>query len=124
LISIVNDKCYPFTSGVTGVADECKINTNVNRVYCPSTNQIYNGPMFSSSPAYPIRVESANDIMEEIINNGPVQVIFKVFDDFFMYKTGVYVRSRDAKVLDVENPYHSAKILGWGTDYNIDYWVK
>jgi len=62
--------------------------------------------------------------MEEIYNNGPVQVVFKVYEDFFMYKSGVYSKHPRASVLNVEDPYHSVKVLGWGTDENnVDYWV-
>ena len=61
--------------------------------------------------------------MEEIYNNGPVQVIFKVYEDFFMYNHGIYSRHPKAKVLNVQDPYHSVKLLGWGTENNIDYWI-
>jgi cathepsin B len=61
--------------------------------------------------------------MDEIQKNGPVQVAFKVFSDFFMYKSGVYSKHPNAKLADVESPYHSVKVLGWGTENNVDYWV-
>jgi hypothetical protein len=62
--------------------------------------------------------------MDEIKKSGPVQVAFKVFSDFFMYKSGVYSKHPYAKLANVENPYHSVKVLGWGTENNVDYWVK
>ena len=61
--------------------------------------------------------------MEEIYTNGPVQVIFKVYEDFFMYKSGIYSRHPRANVLNIEDPYHSVKVIGWGTENNVDYWV-
>ena len=61
--------------------------------------------------------------MEEIIKNGPVQVIFKVFEDFFMYKSGIYSKIPEAKLANVEDQYHSVKLLGWGSANGRDYWV-
>ena len=61
--------------------------------------------------------------MEEIIRNGPVQVVFKVYEDFFMYKNGIYSKHPNAKVADVKEPYHSVRVIGWGTENDIDYWV-
>ena len=63
-------------------------------------------------------------MMEEIYNNGPVQVVFKVYEDFFMYKSGIYSRHPRANVLNVKDPYHSVKVLGWGSENNVDYWVR
>lgn len=65
-----------------------------------------------------------NDLMEEIKDNGPVQIAFKVHDDFFMYKSGIYSKHPNARVYDVENPYHSVKVLGWGSENGVDYWVR
>ena len=61
--------------------------------------------------------------MEEIIKNGPVQVIFKVYEDFFMYKSGIYSKQPEASLANVEDQYHSVKLLGWGTENGKDYWV-
>lgn len=61
--------------------------------------------------------------MEEIIKNGPVQVVFKVYNDFFMYKSGIYSKHPRAEILDERNSYHSVKVLGWGTENGVDYWV-
>lgn len=59
--------------------------------------------------------------MTEIYQNGPVQVVFKVYEDFFMYKSGIYKPSENA--VGNETIYHSVKLLGWGTENNVDYWV-
>lgn len=62
--------------------------------------------------------------MREILIQGPVQAVFKVYRDFFMYKEGIYEWSRVAPEADVTDPYHSVKILGWGTENGVDYWVS
>jgi cathepsin B len=59
--------------------------------------------------------------MREILVQGPVQAIFKVYPDIFMYKQGVYQWSR--LVPELHDTYHSVKILGWGTENGVDYWV-
>lgn len=61
--------------------------------------------------------------MEEIKENGPVQMGFKVFEDFFMYKSGIYSKHPNARVARVDDPYHSVKVLGWGSENGVDYWV-
>jgi cathepsin B len=54
--------------------------------------------------------------------NGPVQAIFRVYSDFFMYKKGVY-EPFDKYEDEPEDAYHSVKILGWGIENDIPYWV-
>lgn len=65
--------------------------------------------------------------MHEIKTHGPVQMVFKVFEDFFMYKSGIYTKHPLARVVDSLNPYHSVKVLGWGSEIisgkKINYWV-
>ena len=61
--------------------------------------------------------------MNEILNNGPVQAIMVVYNDFFMYKRGVYSKHKKAKKVG-HNYYHAVKILGWGTERGVDYWVS
>jgi len=57
-------------------------------------------------------------IQTEILTNGPVEADFDVYADFPAYKTGVYVQS--------SNDYlggHAIRILGWGTEGGVDYWL-
>ena len=62
--------------------------------------------------------------MREIITNGPVLMLFKVYNDFFLYKEGVYSRHPQAILYSQLNPYHAVLVLGWGRDLNgVDYWV-
>ncbi|XP_074600471.1 cathepsin B-like [Brevipalpus obovatus] len=57
-------------------------------------------------------------IQTEILQNGPVESGFIVYDDFPNYKSGVYVQTS-------QNPLggHAIKILGWGTEDGVDYWL-
>ncbi|OXB76549.1 UNVERIFIED_CONTAM: hypothetical protein H355_004755 [Colinus virginianus] len=49
------------------------------------------------------------DIMEEIMAKGPVQAIMKVYEDFFLYKEGIYRYSYKA---GSKWKTHSVKLLG------------
>lgn len=59
------------------------------------------------------------DIMAELYTNGPVEVSFRVFEDFAHYKSGVYSY--------VSGNYiggHAVKLIGWGTTIEgITYWL-
>ena len=59
---------------------------------------------------------------------GPVQAVFRVNPDFFLYRSGVYVPFDENNLIkDIESSiaseYHSVKILGWGIENEIPYWV-
>lgn len=46
----------------------------------------------------------------------------KVYKDFFSYESGVYKKSR---YIPLEpSGYHSVKIVGWGQENGIKYWVR
>jgi cathepsin B len=57
-------------------------------------------------------------IQQEIMTNGPVEAAFTVYADFESYKSGVYYH-----VTGPELGGHAVKILGWGTENNMDYWL-
>ncbi|KAF9815356.1 hypothetical protein SFRURICE_011508 [Spodoptera frugiperda] len=57
-------------------------------------------------------------IKAELFKNGPVEVTFVVYEDFFIYKKGVYVHTG--------KPYagsHAVKMLGWGVENGVKYWL-
>ena len=43
-----------------------------------------------------------------------------VYSDFMNYQSGVYIKQSNASYLGG----HCIKILGWGSENNVDYWVK
>lgn len=57
-------------------------------------------------------------IMRDIYRNGPVTTTFEVYEDFVMYKGGVY-RYAFGKTLG----YQSVKLLGWGEENGLKYWL-
>ena len=46
----------------------------------------------------------------------------EVYKDLFLYGSGIYERTYQVsgQVLG----HHSVKIIGWGTEKDIDYWVR
>lgn len=56
--------------------------------------------------------------MEELFTNGPFESAFAVYEDFFSYKSGVYIHKNGWFV-----GYHSIMIIGWGYESGLDYWL-
>ncbi|UMM37955.1 hypothetical protein L5515_009557 [Caenorhabditis briggsae] len=57
-------------------------------------------------------------IQYEIYHNGPVEASYRVFEDFYQYKSGVYHHVSGNLVGG-----HAVKIIGWGTENGVDYWL-
>ncbi|XP_054868648.1 cathepsin B-like [Amphiprion ocellaris] len=57
-------------------------------------------------------------IQTEIYKNDPVEGAFKVYEDFVLYKSGVYQHVSGSAV-----GRHAIKILGWGEEDGVSYWL-
>ncbi|XP_072404738.1 tubulointerstitial nephritis antigen-like [Chiloscyllium punctatum] len=134
---VVSDACYPFSSSETQqLSSQCMMFTrSAGRgkrqatMPCPNpyshTNQIY-----QSTPPYRLS-NNVKEIMKEIMENGPVQALMEVHEDFFVYKNGVY-RHTPTMAEKPETFHrhgtHSVKITGWGEEQVHDgqvrqYWI-
>jgi len=49
---------------------------------------------------------------------GPVEADFTVYQDFLSYRSGVYKH-----VWGPQLGGHAIKVLGWGVDANVPYWI-
>ncbi|PIC14490.1 hypothetical protein B9Z55_026784 [Caenorhabditis nigoni] len=76
----------------------------------------YRLPTTTSSNA--ILANAVQMIQTEIYNNGPVEVSYQVYEDFYHYKSGVYYH-----VYGDKPSGHAVKIIGWGTENKMDYWL-
>jgi len=111
-VGVATDSCVPYEGSNDQCPSQCQDGSNI---------QIY-----KSSNAYTVFENGSNAnvlaIQTEIFNNGPVEVGFWVFDDFFSYSGGVY------ELHGPGNSFvggHAVKIIGWGTDSTsgTDYWL-
>jgi cathepsin B len=58
------------------------------------------------------------DIRREIMQNGPVEAGFYVYEDFMHYKEGVY-KYTSGKFLGG----HAVRVIGWGEEKGTKYWL-
>jgi len=107
---IVTDACYPYTSG-GGVTGNCLLPATT----CPggSGSVVY----YHAASAYAIGTTVAA-IATEINTNGPIEVAFDVYQDFFSYTSGVYVHKTGSLAGG-----HAVKMIGWGTLNGVAYWT-
>jgi len=77
----------------------------------------YNKDLRFGSQAYSIG-DDVQQIQTEIQKNGPVEADFDVYADFPNYKSGVYVKTSDDYLGG-----HAIRILGWGVENGVDYWL-
>jgi cathepsin B len=118
-----NVGCYPYQVAacdhhVNGTLQPCGA-----ELPTPSCNQTcadgadWVGDKHFGSTFYGVSANVAA-IQTEIMTHGPVEGAFTVFADFLNYKSGVYYY-----VSGDELGGHAIKILGWGTENGIDYWL-
>ncbi|CAD6198912.1 unnamed protein product [Caenorhabditis auriculariae] len=130
-LGVVSEECYPYVSGVSREPGHCLIPkrnyTNGQGIRCPTGHP--DSTAYKMTPPYRVS-NREEDIMTELITNGPVQATFLVHEDFFMYSGGVYQHSGLASQKGagaVGEGYHSVRVLGWGVDHStgraIKYWL-
>jgi len=103
---IVTWDCFPYVSGggsVPACPTTCKNGANWN-------NDKHKGKSYT----HPTNV---NDIMAAL-QQGPCDVAFTVYSDFFDYYSGVYQHKTGGSVGG-----HAVKMLGWGVDGSTPYWI-
>lgn len=61
---------------------------------------------------------SEDQIKTELMNHGPVEAAFEVYEDFPLYKSGVY-KHTTGKMLGG----HAVKLMGWGEENGTKYWL-
>lgn len=66
----------------------------------------------------PYAVERSEEAYQmELMTNGPFQVSFDMYEDFGVYKSGIY-QHIEGKLVGG----HSVKLVGWGVENGIPYW--
>jgi cathepsin B len=104
---VVSDACFPYTAG-GGEAAECATTCQDGSTWTP----------------YYVRADTIQQYSDvasmqtAIMTNGPIEAAFSVYQDFMSYKSGVY-QHKSGQLLGG----HAIKVLGWGTDSGVDYWL-
>ncbi|KAK8799679.1 hypothetical protein WA158_006227 [Blastocystis sp. Blastoise] len=134
---------YMTTSGIVtgggyGDMNSCKAyiypkcNHNKNGTY-PPCGDISNPPKcnYKCQDTYPIpysqdlyrfrapyNLYTIEDIQKDILLYGPHEVSFTVYEDFLLYKQGIY-QHIEGKSLGG----HSVRLIGWGVENDVPYWT-
>lgn len=121
---LVDDACYPWTGNQTTCRLPKKSTLTTARCAPLPSQHTLRTELYKVGPAY--RLKSEEDIMDEIMESGPVQATMKVYQDFFSYKSGVYKKTGLEK--SASFGYHSVRIVGWGEEPDIygqplKYWL-
>lgn len=114
----------PCSNPVWRTSDLCtKRNTDVKcRKACQASySKGYSSDLIKGKSATRI-IGGEEAIMQEIFNNGPVTGAMMVYEDFMVYKSGVYQKSDDEGNQQLGG--HAIRIIGWGVDKDgKKYWV-
>ncbi|KAL1553068.1 Cathepsin B-like protease 3 [Salvia divinorum] len=117
---VVTSECDPYFdhTGCSHPGCEPAYPTPKCEKKCKKENLLWKDSKHFSVNAYRISADPYS-IMAEIYKNGPVEVSFTVYEDFALYKSGVYSHITG----DVMGG-HAVKLIGWGTtDSGEDYWL-
>ncbi len=63
-------------------------------------------------------VRGEDQMLKELVKNGPIEVAIMVYQDFVIYQTGVYQHTRGAFM-----GFHAIKIIGYGVEKGVKYWL-
>jgi len=115
--------CYPYQ------IESCDHHVNGTRKPCGSeqstpscSKQCQDGSEWEAgklkgTSEYSVR-NNVQEIQAEIMEHGPVEAAFSVYEDFVSYKTGVYKHMTGSMLGG-----HAVKIIGWGEEGGSAYWL-
>jgi len=102
---ITREECFSYKGTSFNCISKCESNNvKFNKYYAGEQKSLYD----------------ENKIKEEILKNGPVTSAMDLYQDYFDYKSGIYVH--DKKYNKVKG-LHSITIMGWGVEGDDKYWL-
>eukprot|EP00823_Brevimastigomonas_motovehiculus_P000001 TRINITY_DN0_c0_g1_i1.p1 TRINITY_DN0_c0_g1~~TRINITY_DN0_c0_g1_i1.p1 ORF type:complete len:336 (-),score=71.16 TRINITY_DN0_c0_g1_i1:113-1054(-) len=114
---VVTDACYPYSSA-SGTTGTCLLTPPKAGQPCPKTG---NGTQVLYHAANAGRLaNNEQQIMQDIVDYGSIEMGFHVYQDFFNYKSGVYYHQSGGLAGG-----HAIKVLGYGYDQTskLKYWI-
>ena len=99
---VPNDTCVPYVADEQYCGDTC---ANGKSLYLYYAKDVYE----FTDPA---------SIQAEVLSNGPIEVAFDVYTDFFYYSSGIYTYTWGSY-----EGGHAVKLIGWGLSGNTNYWI-
>jgi len=105
----VTDSCYPYQSS-GGVSPKCKDFTK-----CADGQPLTHYKAKKGSIA---TLGNPTAIQNNILQYGPVEAGFSVYEDFMSYKSGIYKHTSGSLLGG-----HAVKIVGWGKENGTNYWI-
>jgi len=120
-----SDTCQPYifppcdhhVSGKYGNCIDEEVSTPQCDQKCINNSIDYNNDKWYIKQSYQVD-NNIMSIMSEIFHFGPVVASLDIYEDFLFYGSGVYQQ--------VSGDYlgkHAMKIIGWGVEDNIEYWL-
>jgi len=97
-----SESCYAYKGSQTSCPSKCTSGSALDTVKAASV----------------VTYASTNAMKNDLITNGPVETYFMVYEDFYYYSTGIYTPTTTQEV-----GYHAVKIIGWGVDNGVSYWL-
>lgn len=117
-------KPYPFppcNHHSTGPYDDCsKHDYSTPSCKRECSNKDYK-KSFKNDKIFGASVYTLDDeetIMRDLVTNGPVEAAFDVYEDFPIYKSGVYRHTHGSMLGG-----HAIRIIGYGVEDNVKYWL-
>jgi len=94
---IVTDTCFPYSAG-SGKAATC-VATCVD-----------SQPFAKTKAKSMYAIKGAANMQKDVMMSGPIQIAFKVYQSFMLYRKGIYHKHPH----DAAEGGHAVKIVGWG----------
>jgi len=109
---VVSDECYPYTAG----QDPTQIVTPECEYKCTGNTALkWDEDKRKGKDHYTLRGEQ--QIQNDVMKNGPVEVAFRVYSDFMSYTGGIYHH-----VSGSLEGGHAVKLVGWGVENGEKFW--
>jgi len=119
---LVTEKCRPYSLPSCDHHIANSSNPCPEDIPTPACNRTCVIPMSWKKDKHYAReiygVKGEADMMVELSKNGPCEAAMHTYEDFLVYKSGIYHHVTGASV-----GYHAIKIMGYGVENGTKYWL-